>query len=256
MDWDKYQAAIYRAKRQILKPVIEVDEIKLDELFNIKEQKKAILENTKAFLENKPFNHALLWGARGTGKSSLIKAVFNEFKNNGLRILEINRQDLLDLPDIIDEIRLSKYHFIIYCDDFSFEKGDDSYKGLKPILEGSIEMPPKNVVVYVTSNRRHLVSELFSDNEGVIIKNQEIHHGDAIEEKISLSDRFGLWISFYQGSLSEYIKIIEFLYKKENLNKDEFELIKTEAIRFADLRASRSARTAKQFYKFYHDRFI
>lgn len=248
IDWKRYKAGIWRSKKEFLKPVVHVDNVNLNDLVGIDKQKQSLMQNTQQFINDKPFNHALLWGSRGMGKSALIKAMLNTFQDDGLRLIEIVKDDLKDLPYIIDEIREEEYKFIIFCDDLSFEKGDDSYKGLKPILEGSIEIAPKNVVIYATSNRRHLVTELNSDNENVHVSQKEIHHSDAIEEKISLSDRFGLWISFYQGSFDDYLRIVDSYFKDF---KGDKEALHVKAKEFANLRASRSGRCAKQFYNYY-----
>lgn len=248
IEWSNTYAAIYRKKTATLRAVKEIDPISLEALVGVQTQKEQLLSNTKALIEGKPSNHALLWGARGTGKSSLIKAVFNELKKSGLRLIEISKEDLIQLPEIIDELRELPYFFIIFCDDLSFEQGDNSYKGLKPVLEGSIEIPPANIRVYATSNRRHLVTEYMSDNEGVHVSQNEIHYGDAVEEKISLSDRFGLWISFYQGSLKEYLHVVDHYFQDYDVDKES---LHEEAKRFAAQRASRSGRTAKQFFNSY-----
>lgn len=248
IDWGKTYAAIYRAKTDNLRAVRDIDPISLDKLVGIGTQKEQIIANTKAFLQGLPCNNVLLWGSRGTGKSSLIKAVFNEFKTQGLRLIEFSKEDLINLPEIVDNLRQSNFKFIIFCDDLSFEEGDNSYKGLKPVLEGSIELPPKNILIYASSNRRHLVTELKKDNEGAIVEDRQLHYSDAVEEKISLSDRFGLWISFYQGSFKEYLEIVDMYF--EGINVDKEELYK-EAKIFATMRASRSGRCAKQFYNYY-----
>ena len=250
MDFTNTYAAIYRAKKDILKPVNELDEVNLSDLIGIESQKEALLLNTKRFLANKSFHHALLWGSRGTGKSSLIKAVFNELKMQGLRLIQIDKQDLNALVDIIDELRELPFKFIIFCDDLSFEKDDDSYKFLKPLLEGSIEKTPANIALYATSNRRHLLAEYESDNENAHIENGELHLGDVKEEKLSLSDRFGLWLSFYTENLEHYLKIVDFYFKDFRGDK---ELLHAKAKEFASFRASRSARTAKQFYLSFKD---
>jgi predicted AAA+ superfamily ATPase len=246
IDWEKTPAAIYRANRDRLKPVFEIDPIRLENLINIDEQKTVLVENTKKFLSGQRALHALLWGSRGTGKSSLVKALLNEFFESGLRIIEISKDDLKVLSDICDDIRDLPFCFIIFCDDLSFGTDDTSYKSLKSILEGSIELPPKNVLIYATSNRRHLVPEYKSDNDGVLIRDGEIHYSDVVEEKISLSDRFGIWLSFYQGTQRDFLDIVDSYFP--NLNDNEREKIHKEAIRFSSLRASRSGRVAKQFY--------
>ncbi len=246
MDWKNTYAAIYRAKKETLKPVKYLDEIALEDLVGIEQQKEEIVTNTKRFLNNLPANNVLLWGARGTGKSSLIKALLNEFKDEGLRLIEIDRDDLDDLIEIADEVRELPYKFIIFCDDLSFEEGEKGYKGLKRILEGSIEKSPENIKIYATSNRRHLITEYQSDNNGTKVgSNGEIHYSDSVEEKISLSDRFGLWLGFYHGSQQEYLNVVESYFK--NYEGDMAELHKL-ALQFSQRRASKSARTAKQFY--------
>lgn len=248
INWEMTYAALWRARSEKLKSVLEIDPISLESLVGIDLQKSQIVENTQAFLNGKPCNNVLLWGARGTGKSSLIKAVFNHFKHEGLRLIEFSRDDLSNLPEVIDSIRDTPYKFIIFCDDLSFEEGDNSYKGLKPILEGSIELPPKNTLIYASSNRRHLVTEYHKDNEATQVTNTEIHYSDSVEEKISLSDRFGLWISFYQGSFAEYLVIVDSYFVGVSCDKDE---LHKQAKIFATYRASRSGRTAKQFYNYY-----
>ncbi|HED5993727.1 TPA: ATP-binding protein [Campylobacter coli] len=245
MDWDKTYAAIYRSRKDYLKPIIDLDNIGLNDLLGMEEQKNVLYQNTLNFIHNKGANHALLWGVKGTGKSSLIKAIFNEFKDKGLRLVELAKDDLFALVDIIDELREQPFKFILFCDDFSFEKNDDSYKFLKPLLEGSIEAPPQNIIIYASSNRRHLLSESMSDNQGVQVAHTELHASDAAEERLSLSDRFGLWLSFYQGNLNEYLKLVDFYFKDIKCDK---ELLHKKAKEFANLRASRSGRTAKQFY--------
>ncbi|NGY11414.1 ATP-binding protein [Campylobacter sp. CFSAN093262] len=245
MDWDKTYAAIYRSRKDYLKPIIDLDNISLNDLLGMEEQKNVLYQNTLNFIHNKGANHALLWGTKGTGKSSLIKAIFNEFKDKGLRLVELAKDDLFALVDIIDELREQPFKFILFCDDFSFEKNDDSYKFLKPLLEGSIEAPPQNIIIYASSNRRHLLSESMSDNQGVQVAHAELHASDAAEERLSLSDRFGLWLSFYQGNLNEYLKLVDFYFKDIKCDK---ELLHKKAKEFANLRASRSGRTAKQFY--------
>ena len=253
IDWKTTKAAIYRAKKDALKAVCEIDTITLDNLLNIDEQKNALVENTKKFLNGGGASHALLWGSRGTGKSSLVKAVLNEFFDDGLRLIEFFKEDLGALTDISDEIRELPYKFIIFCDDISFQAGDSSYKAIKSVIEGSIELPPKNILVYATSNRRHLMPEFHADNEGTIISQGEIHYSDNVEEKISLSDRFGLWLSFYQGSVEEYLKIVDSYFP--SLSDENRAIMREEAKRFAALRASRSGRTAKQFFTLFADKF-
>lgn len=249
INFEKDYAAIWRAKKEFLKPVRHIESIALDDLIGIDEQKQQLVENTERFLNNLPANNVLLWGARGTGKSSLIKALLNAYAQSGLRVIEIDRDDLDDLIEISDIIRTLPYKFIIFCDDLSFEEGEKGYRGLKRILEGSIEAPPQNVKIYATSNRRHIITEYHSDNVGTKVGNDgEIHYGDSVEEKISLSDRFGLWLSFYQGNQKEYLAIVDSYFKEYTGDR---ELLHAKALRFAQTRASKSGRTAKQFYNSY-----
>lgn len=246
INWDETYAAIYRAKKEYLKPVKYLDDVKFSDLIGIEHQKNEIIKNTKRFLDDLPCNNVLLWGARGSGKSSLIKAVLNEFKEKNLRLIEMDREDLDDLIEISDMIRELPYKFIIFCDDLSFEEGEKGYKGLKRILEGSIESTAKNIKIYATSNRRHLITEYHSDNYGTKVGNNgEIHYSDSVEEKISLSDRFGLWLSFHHGNQENYLKLIDFYFKDYDYNKDELHKY---ALMFAQSRACKSARTAKQFF--------
>lgn len=250
MDWQRYEAAIFRARKEILKPVDDIDEVYFKDLLGLEKQKELIYQNTLNFIDDKPAHHTLLWGAKGCGKSSLVRAVFCELKHRDLRLVEISKDDLHFLVDIIDDLRKKSYKFIIFCDDLSFEENDNSYKFLKPLLDGSIEKIPNNILFYASSNRRHLVKENISDNEQVSMVNGELHLGDLIEEKLSLSDRFGLCISFYQGSFDEYLKLVDFYF--EDFKGDRNEL-HSKAKEFSHLRASRSARTAKQFYIAFKD---
>lgn len=246
IDWKIDFAAIWRAKKEYLKPVKHIDNITFDDLVGVERQKSALIENTERFINNLPANNVLLWGARGTGKSSLIKAALNKYASDGLRVIEIDRDDLDELIEISDMIRHLPYKFIVFCDDLSFEEGEKGYKGLKRILEGSIESPPENLKIYATSNRRHLITEYHRDNEGTVVGNSgEIHYSDSVEEKISLSDRFGMWLSFYSGNQAEYLKIVDSYFKDY---RGDRELLHAEALRFAQSRASKSGRTAKQFY--------
>lgn len=251
INWDTTYAAIWRQQKNQLRAVTSMDAISLESLKGIDRQKNELLINTQRFISSLPANNALLWGSRGTGKSSLIKAVLNEFKDQGLRLIEVFKNDLHNLPDIVDEIRDLPQKFIIYCDDFSFEENENSYMALKTVLDGSIELPPQNVILYTTSNRRHLMPEYMKDNLNSEIINSELHYADAIEEKISLSDRFGLWLSFYPPTQDEYMVIVDSYFPDYKGNRNE---LHEAAKLFARTRGSRSGRTAKQFYNTYSNR--
>ncbi|MGR9044251.1 MAG: ATP-binding protein [Gammaproteobacteria bacterium] len=248
IDWNTTFAAIWRQRKEYLRPVRHLDPIRLHDLLGIETQKRQLMENTESFLRRKPANNALLWGARGTGKSSLIKALLNEYHDRGLRIIEVDKQDLIYLPEIVDDIRDQLHRFIIYCDDLSFEAGESEYKALKSVLEGSIESPPENVLLYATSNRRHLLPEQMRDNLDTKLVDGEVHYSDAIEEKISLSDRFGLWLSFYPQKTDAYLAIVDLHFAGFEGDR---EALHQAALDFARLRAAKSGRTAKQFYNAY-----
>ncbi len=248
INWNDTYAAIWRQQKQRLRPVNAMDPVSLDSLIGIDRQKDELIKNTENFIAGKPHNNALLWGARGTGKSSLIKAILNEYKGHNLRLIEIFKNDLHNLLDIVDDIRDLPQKFIIYCDDFSFEDNETTYMVLKTILDGSIELPPDNIILYATSNRRHLMPEYMKDNLDSKVVNGELHYSDTIEEKISLSDRFGLWLSFHPKNIEEYIKVIDSYFPEYDGDKEElYEAAKL----FAASRASKSGRTAKQFYNYY-----
>jgi predicted AAA+ superfamily ATPase len=225
--------------------VSRLDPVTLDSLVGIDFQKEELVLNTRRFMEGQPANNALLWGARGTGKSSLVKAVFNRFAQEGLRLIQVERDDLEDLTEIVDGIRDLSWRFILFCDDLSFEPGENSYRHLKSVLEGSIELPPENLLVYATSNRRHLVPEMHSDNRDARFEDGEIHYGDSVEEKISLSDRFGLSIPFGPVNQDGYLAIIDTLFG--DFKGDRTALHEAARV-FALGRGSRSGRTARQFY--------
>lgn len=248
IDWSNYLGAVWRTHKKYLKPIKDIDFIHLDSLIGIDEQKKEICNNTELFLSGYQANHVLLWGARGMGKSSIIKGLLEKYHKSGLRVIEIPKEDLVYLLDICDDIRELDYKFIIFCDDLSFEEGDASYKALKSTLEGTIEAPPKNILVYATSNRRHLLSEKMSDNLNKEVINGEIHQGDVVEEKMSLSDRFGLSLSFYSVTQDIYLKMVDNYFGDVQADK---KTIHQEAIRYAMQKGIRSGRVAKQFYTYY-----
>ena len=246
INWTKTIAATWRARQESLKAVEDVDLMEMDRLLGIDRQKQAFNKNIENFIAGKPNNHVLLWGARGTGKSSLVKAALNKYHKQGLRIIEIPKDELRWLIDITDEIRKLDYRFIIFCDDLSFEEGETSYKELKSTLQGSIEKPPENVLIIATSNRRHLIPEQMKDNEQAEVVNGEIHHSDTTEEKMSLSDRFGLALSFYPITQDQYFAIVDMLFDETKISDvKELHIL---ADRFARERGSRSGRIAQQFF--------
>lgn len=246
--WEEVKGAVWRVHAQRLKPLVEFSAFPLEKLLGIERQKAALVKNTEQFIAGQASNHVLLWGSRGTGKSSLIRALLDRYHSSGLRIIEIPRESLSWLPEISDELRLQPYRFIIFCDDLSFESGESGYKGLKSIMEGSLETPPENIKVYATSNRRHLVPEYMSDNQQATVGERgELHLSDSVEERISLADRFGLSLSFYQGNLNDYLALVDSYF--EDYEGDKTQLTQ-EARRFAQARASYSGRTAQQFYNF------
>ncbi|HEX4974328.1 MAG TPA: ATP-binding protein [Pseudomonadales bacterium] len=248
INWQHTVAAVWREQKQILRAIQLTDQIRLQQLVGIDSQKNALIKNTERFLGGLPTNNALLWGARGTGKSSLIKALLNEYHPQGLRLIEVYKNDLHSLHDIVDDIRNLPQKFILYCDDFSFEANDNSYVALKTVLDGSIEAPAQNIVLYATSNRRHLMPEYMSDNLASGLVEGELHYADAIEEKISLADRFGLSLSFYQPDQAGYLAIVDSYFP--HFKGDRRQLHQA-AKMFAATRASKSGRTAKQFFNAY-----
>lgn len=245
IDWNQTPAAIWRSRRETLRPVNALDPIRLDQLLGVDSQKQKLIDNTERFLQGLSANNALLWGSRGTGKSSLIKALLNQYYKKGLRIIEVDKDDLVDLPEIVDDIREQPQRFILFCDDLSFGEGENTYKAMKSVLEGSIERPPENIVIYATSNRRHLMPESKSDNKLTEIVAGELHYGDSVEEKLSLADRFGLWLSFYPINWDEYFRLVDSYFSGYSGDR---KALHEAARQFALLRASHSGRTAKQFF--------
>jgi predicted AAA+ superfamily ATPase len=237
----------YKNKRSYLEPIRHTSSIALDDLKCIDKQIESIAQNTKQFLHKLPANNALLSGPRGTGKSSLVKAILNEFKGQGLRLIEVEREHLNELHDICDAIDGLTERFIIFCDDLSFESNDSSYKALKVILDGSVSTTPENVLIYATSNRRHLMPEYMSENREAKLVEGELHLGESTEEKISLSERFGLWLSFHPFSQAQYLEIIDYWINKLEAPVESQEEMQKEALRWALQHGSRSGRTAWQF---------
>ena len=254
-EWNASQAFRWRKQggkngRGYLQPVAHVAKIALDDLHNIERQKGQIEQNTRQFVEGRPANNVLLTGARGTGKSSLIKACLNKFADQGLRLIEVDKDDLGDLPDIVDIIAARPERFVIFCDDLSFEEGEGGYKALKVALDGSISAQSDNVLIYATSNRRHLMPERMSDNSTYVhTEDGDLHPGETVEEKISLSERFGLWVSFYPFKQDDYLDIVAHWLRHFGCGDKDIEEARGDALRWALQRGSRSGRAAWQFAK-------
>jgi uncharacterized protein len=249
-DWSA--AIAFRWRRQgragELRPVRHPHGVRLCDLVGIDAQKAEVERNTRQFVAGLPANNVLLWGSRGTGKSSLIKALLNEYAGQGLRLIEIERHVLRDLPEIIDPLYERPERFVLFCDDLSFEAGDAGYKTLKAMLDGSVAVPPDNVLVYATSNRRHLLPEYLAENEQAHRMGEEVHPGEAVEEKISLSERFGLWVSFYPFPQDEYLAIVwHWLRRLGAAESSDPEAVRAAALQWALARGSRSGRVAWQF---------
>jgi predicted AAA+ superfamily ATPase len=230
-----------------LQPLAHPQRLAADDLLCLDHQKAEIERNTRQFLASRSANNVLLWGSRGTGKSSLVKAIFNEMREQGLRLIEVDKDDLVELPDILERIRYRPERFLIFCDDLSFEANESGYKALKATLEGSINAVPDNLLIYATSNRRHLLPEFQLENREARLVDGEIHQGESVEEKISLSDRFGLWISFHPFSQEQYLTIVHHWLRRLGAGSSEKAEIDQAALRWALRRGSRSGRTAWQF---------
>ncbi|HRP75637.1 MAG TPA: ATP-binding protein [Rhodocyclaceae bacterium] len=243
-----------RNGRAFLHAVRRPHAIRLKDLRDIDAQKERIDLNTRQFLEGRLANNVLLTGARGTGKSSLVKALLNAYSKRGLRVVEVDKDDLMDLPDIIDMLEGRPERFILFCDDLSFEEAEPGYKALKSVLDGSVAAVPDNVLIYATSNRRHLMPEYHDENLKARHVDGEIHPGEAVEEKISLSERFGLWVSFYPFSQDEYLSIVGHWLKAFGVARADIEACRQEALQWALLRGSRSGRVAWQFARDYAGR--
>ena len=250
-DWSQSVAWRYRKRASghgALEPVRHVGAMALSDLKEIEPQKEKIERNTRQFVEGRPANNVLLTGARGTGKSSLIKACLNAYAPQGLRLIEVDKADLTDLPDIVDVVAGLPEKFIVYCDDLSFEEGEAGYKALKSILDGSVAASTPNVLVYATSNRRHLLPEYMKENLSYTHTGDgEVHPGEVGEEKISLSERFGLWVSFYPFSQDEYLAIVAQWLGALGATPAQIESSRAESLVWALERGSRSGRVAYQF---------
>ena len=254
-DWNAAIAYRYRKRSSghgTLEPVRHVGMVRLDDLKEIDPQKEKIQRNTLQFVEGKTANNVLLTGARGTGKSSLIKACLHEYATRGLRLIEVDKADLVDLPDIVDVVSERPEKFIVYCDDLSFEDGEPGYKALKSILDGSVAETTPNVLVYATSNRRHLLPEYMKENLTYThTEDGEVHPGEVVEEKISLSERFGLWLSFYPFTQDEYLTIVNQWLQVLGVDSARIAAARAPALMWALERASRSGRVAWQFARDY-----
>lgn len=249
-DWAASIAFRYRrrAGSGVLEPVRHVATVRLTDLQEIDAQKERLARNTAQFVQGAAANNVLLTGARGTGKSSLIKACLNEYAAQGLRLIEVDKADLVDLPDLIDLVAERPERFIVFCDDLSFDEGEPGYKALKSVLDGSVAQASDNLLVYATSNRRHLLPEYMKDNLSYQhTEDGEVHPGEVVEEKISLSERFGLWISFYPFSQAEYLAIVAQWLRHHGLDEARIAAAQPEALVFALERGSRSGRVAYQF---------
>ena len=243
--FENYDAFVWNTAPDQLKPVIKVSRVELDLLVGIDRARDILLENTLKFSEGLSANNALLWGARGMGKSSLIKAVHQKVIDQGksLKIVELQREDLASISRLLDILRTSSQRFLLFCDDLSFSHDDQHYKSLKAVLDGGLEGRPENVLFYATSNRRHLMPRDMIENE----KSSSINPSEAVEEKISLSDRFGLWLGFHPCTQDEYLEIIARYCKAYELSLD-FDFIKAQAIEWQATRGARSGRVAWQFF--------
>jgi predicted AAA+ superfamily ATPase len=250
LDW---KSTAYRwrkhARGGYLEAVRHPHTIRFADLKDIDEQKRRLRDNTAQFVSGRPANNVLLTGARGTGKSSLVKAALNEFAPKGLRVIEVDKRDLVDLPDIVDIVADRRERFVIFCDDLSFEASDGGYKSLKVALDGSIAGSAENVIIYATSNRRHLMPEFMNENLEAKHVGGEIHPGETTEEKISLSERFGLWLSFYPFDQDQYLEIAD--HWVATLGGKADETSRKAALLWALERGSRSGRVAWQFARDY-----
>ena len=251
-DWSASHAFRYRKRSggSRLEPVRHVAHIRLDDIVEVEGQKERLLRNTAQFVAGHAANNALLTGARGTGKSSLVKACLNAFADQGLRLIEVDKSDLVDLPDLVDLVADRPERFIVFCDDLSFDDGEAGYKELKSILDGTISQAGDNVLIYATSNRRHLLPEYMKEN--LTYKHTddgEVHPGEGVEEKISLSERFGLWVSFYPFSQDEYLAVVAQWLRGFGVSEADIAAARQESLVWALERGSRSGRVAFQFAK-------
>jgi predicted AAA+ superfamily ATPase len=254
MDWSGNVAANWRrhAMGGYLEPLpTDAAFMAMDDLLGIEKQKQVVIENTRQFLRGFPANNILLWGTRGTGKSSLVRALLHRYAPEGLRVIQVDKDDLAQLPIITDAVKREPYRFLLFADDVSFEVGETSYKMLKSALDGAVYALPANVLIYVTSNRRHLLPEYETDNRGAMLVNNEIHHGEAVEEKISLSGRFGLWVGFHPFSQEQFVAVtrqwVARLCQANGIEPVWNPALSEAAIAWSHLKGDRSGRIALQF---------
>ena len=258
-DWSSAVAFRWRGatgqRAGYLQAVGHISRIGLDDLHNIGPQKEQIDQNTRQFVAGRPANNVLLTGARGTGKSSLIKACLNQYADQGLRLIEVDKDDLHDLQDIVELVASRPERFIVFCDDLSFEEGEGGYKALKVALDGSIAAQSDNVLIYATSNRRHLMPERMSDNSTYThTEDGDLHPGETVEEKISLSERFGLWVTFYPFKQDDFLEIVAHWLRHFGCTEAQIAEARGDALRWALQRSSRSGRVAWQFARDYAGR--
>jgi len=256
-DWSAAVAFRYRRRgaNTVLEPVRHTSAIRLTDLLEIDAQMERLRRNTEQFIEGRPANNVLLTGARGTGKSSLIKACLNEFAPRGLRLIEVDKSDLMDLPDLVDLVAHRPERFVVFCDDLSFDEGEPGYKALKSVLDGSVAQTSDNLLIYATSNRRHLLPEYMRENLTYTHTDDgEVHPGEVVEEKISLSERFGLWLSFYPFSQDEYLAIVAQWLRSFGVGEAAIAAAQKESLVWALERGSRSGRVAWQFARDYAGR--
>ena len=257
IDWQQCLAARWQREGRsgYLLPLDVNLDMRLSDLIGVDRQREQLTRNTEQFIAGMPANHALLWGSRGTGKSSLVRALLAEHAKNGLRLIEIERDHLADLPRVVEQLAGLPQRFVLFCDDLSFESGEGDYRVLKSVLDGSLEQAPDNVLLYATSNRRHLVPEKESDNENWKHVDGELHPSEAVEDKIALSDRFGLWLSFYPFTQEHYLNVVEHwiteLAQKTGLQWARDEQLDILAARWATGRGNRNGRCAYQFARYW-----
>nr|WP_167524254.1 ATP-binding protein [Pseudomonas haemolytica] len=257
IDWNQCLAARWQREGRsgFLLPLDVSLDMRLSDLIGVDKQREQLARNTQQFLDGLPANHALLWGSRGTGKSSMVRALLAQHAKAGLRLIEIERDHLADLPRVVEQLIKLPQRFILFCDDLSFEAGEGDYRVLKSVLDGSLEQAPENVLLYATSNRRHLVPENQSDNDNWKRVDGELHPSEAVEDKIALSDRFGLWLSFYPFSQEHFLDVVEHwigeLASKAGLQWQRDEQLDVLAVRWATGRGNRNGRCAYQFARYW-----